>query len=180
MADYMAAHIRIGGTVSDSLVPRLCELITDAGVTIAFGSDLLRPKTANDLLGIREDVDGVMLLDLSSDETPWGEFADLEEFLREHDIAYTRRSYGKYEHGPVVVEYRPKEGFIELPANTELKPVVVASDLAAVDTAIADSLEFLKKGSIRDGMKALQTAHRLFRDNLPPALPPLEPFQIEA
>ena len=51
------------------------------------------------------DEDG--LLHFADCEVAWGEFQELEGWLREHGIPFQRQSSGKYEYDPCFVEFRP-------------------------------------------------------------------------
>jgi hypothetical protein len=179
MADYMAARIQIGGKVPREAVESLCAEIDNAGMDTEFGEYGFKPRSAEDLLAVCEDVAGVRLLALCDDEAKYGEFAVLEELLREHKIPYTRRSYGKYEHEPCVVEYRPEEGLFEWPANGALEPVVVAADLAGVDASLLRVRSHLCNGRYARARETAVRTQQLLWMQLPPVLPPLPQFEIE-
>ena len=179
MAENMAAEIEIGGKVAAGLVPELCRIISEAGVGLDCGSYDFRPASAKDLLEARRDTDDVLLL--IDDQARWGEFPDLETFLSEHNIPYTRRTEPKYEYDGELVDFRPGGGVIVVPINAAGYPIVPASALADVDAALAQALEYLTKGpgSVGPAIEPAKKAQQLLREHLPPQVPPLEPFEIE-
>ena len=179
MAERMAAEIEIGGKIAVGLVPELCRIIGQAGVGLEYGSYNFRPASAEDLLAARRDTDDVLLL--IDDQSRWGEFPDLEAFLREHNIPYTRRTEPKYEYDGELVEFRPGSEPVVITTNAAGHPVVSASVLAEVDAALAQALECLTKGpgSVGSAIKPAKRAQQLLRDHLPPPVPPLEPFEIK-
>ena len=179
MSDYMAAEIWIGGTISPSLVANLCAAITKQCASLEWGDAHFSPGTQPDLLEASQEKDGVSLLWLCDDQARWGEFDALERFLWENGITYTRRSDGKYEYDPEVVEFRPEQGMISLLTNNAGEPVVPVSELADIDAALTQVLELPDTASKQTISSAVQSAQRLLRERLPAVVPPLEPFEIE-
>ena len=176
MSDYIAAKIRIGGRISATLVPELCTVITQQHVSLEWGDARFRPRSAEDLLEARREEDGVRLLWLYDDQARWGRFDALEQFLQTHGIPFSRRSDGKYEYDPEIVEYRPEHGALPMLTNTDGEPVVPVSKLAVVETALKQAEGKRTRSEMID---SIQLAQRLLRKLLPPTLPLLEPFEIE-
>ncbi len=160
MSDYMPAEIHIGGRIAKRIVPDLCANIENQHVATEWGDAPFKPTTERDLLGACTD--GVLWL--CDTEARWGEFADLEEFLRENDIAYTRQTAGRYEYNPEIVEYRPGSDPVVLTTLASGEPIVPVSALVDVTKAI-------ERGSIVKVRQAM-------REALPPTVVPLEPFSI--
>lgn len=179
MSDRMAAEIWIGGKVPVELVPDLCATIGGEYVALEWGDARFQPHTAEDLLqACREDHRGVGLLWLCHDEARWGEFEDLEGFLREHGIAFTRHTAARYEYDAETVEHRRQSGLVALATNGSREPVVPASKLTPVEKSLAKGIDQLGRGKTTGGLRNLKRAMRLLREELPPAVPPLEPFEI--
>ena len=108
MSDRMAAEIWIGGKIPMSLVPALCAAISDEGVSLEWGDAPFRPSTADDFRQApKKDDHAVRLLWLCDEEAGGGVFEELEAFLREHEIAYTRQSTGHYEIRPGIGPFPP-------------------------------------------------------------------------
>ena len=180
MSDRMAAEIWIGGRVPMSLVPALCAAISDAGVSLEWGDAPFRPSTADDLRqGLREDDHAVRLLWLCDDQAGGDVFEELEAFLGEHEIAFTRQSTGHYEFDPEMVHCRPGHPLAALATNAVGQPVVPASELTAVPDLLAAALDPSRSDSAADSWSLVRTAQQLLQEQLPPALPPLESFEIE-
>ncbi|REK39226.1 MAG: hypothetical protein DWQ46_18240 [Planctomycetota bacterium] len=171
----MAAEIWIGGKVPASVAPELCAVIASQCVATEWGDAHFAPESPQDLLDACKDTSGVALLWLCDDQARWGEFDALETFLREHGISYKRRSDGRYEYDAELIEYRPERDVVATTTNAEGEPIIPVSKLAAVD-AVLDSAQQARSRS--EMLAALQAAQQLLREQLPPNVPPLEPFSI--
>ena len=77
-----------------------------------------------------------------------GEFDDLEEFLREHRIAFDRFSEGKYEYDPERVTYRPDQGVEKCLTTESGNPIVEVASLQPVLQALDALDERLRQGKI--------------------------------
>ena len=178
MSDRMAGEIRVGGKISLAVVPQLCDAITREGVSTEWGGGHFRPATTEELLAaVQPHSDQVPLLCLYDDDAAWGEFASLERFLEEHQIAFTRFSEGKYEYEPEMVAYRPSSGRIELLTNGNREPVIAPCELAAVEKELSRIVERARSNT-RGIATAVRKARDLLHDALPPSVPALEPFEI--
>ncbi len=201
MADRMAAEIWIGGSIPESLVEEFCGALRDEALSLDWGEASFEPQDAEELLeGTLKDSG---LLRLCCEETPMGEFHDLEFWLQSNDIPYTRKSDGKYEHDPAVVEFRPEEGLHEMTANKALEPVVTASSLEPVRDKLETAMDLLHRAAkahekgqdmprdlltsgnrlVRDmvdrlGRKAVEQAMGQLTKAMPPKVPPLPPLKI--
>jgi hypothetical protein len=114
------------------------------------------------------------LLHFADCEIAWGEFTDLEEFLREHDLPFKRHSSGKYEYLPELVEFRPDLGKeVNTIATDNGEPLVSKGELAPI-------LE--KMAALRESPGTQAQAWEQLFDELstivPPTLPPLPTFEI--
>jgi len=180
MSDRMAAEIWIGGKIPMSLVPALCAAISDEGVSLEWGDAPFRPSTADDFRqALREDDQAARLLWLCDEEAGGGVFEELEAFLREHEIAYTRQSTGHYEFDPEMVHFRPGRPLDSLATNAAGQPVVPASELTTVADLLATALDPSERNSAVDSWSLVRTARQLLQEQLPSALPPLEALEIE-
>ena len=180
MSEHLSAEIWIGGNVPESIVPDLCAAITDEDVALEWGESPFQPRTTGDLeTSLRENDNLERLLWLCDDRASWGKFENLERFLREHQIPFTRRTEGRYEYDPEMVEYRPAFGEIALAANHAGKPTVVAAKLEPVEHLLDAAIKLAQTDSGANIVSLMQTALELLRAQLPRRLPPLEPFSIE-
>ena len=94
MADRMAAEIWIGGKLPRSL---LDEFPID-DLRVDWDENPVDRTSEETLLAGRED-DHLHFCDC---EAAYGEFQELEGWLREHNIPFQRQSSGKYEYDPCV------------------------------------------------------------------------------
>ena len=123
--------------------------------------------------------DGVLVLWLCDDQATWGCFAGLEAFLQESGIPFTRRHDGGAMYDRELIEYHPGSKTVCLLTNSSGEPIVVVSSLMPVDAALARALEHLNNDRQTDANKSLKKALAMLRRQLPPATPPLEPFEID-
>ncbi len=176
MADRMSAEIWIGGSISESLVDEFCGVLRDESLSPDYGEASFEPHDAEELLeGTLKDSG---LLRLCDDEVAYGEFGDLETWLQEHDIPYTRKSDGKYEHDPVVVEFRPESGLHECTANKALQPVVPVEPLRKVVRRLQAATALPAKKKPKKARKRVKQALKLLTRHMPSELPPLPPLEI--
>ena len=178
MSDYMPAEIWIGGRVPATLAPQLCEQISSQGASLEWGGGSFTPSEARELLEACEDDDGVRLLRLYDDQARGGQFEALETFLQEHEIAFSRRSDGKYEYDPEVVESRPGRAPVYWTTDHGGNPTVQVAGLLEIEQMLGHAIQQLSDGMASRALAELRTAAERFRQQLPPSVPPLEPFEI--
>lgn len=181
MSDHMAAEIHIGGKVRRSVVQSLCAAITASGASLEWGGCQCRLNTPDELLRARSgDTGKPLLLKLYDDQARWGEFAELEKFLREHNIAYCRWSDGKYEYDAEADAFQPECGQLWWLTNHCRQPIVVAAELAPIEAKLTGLLEVLQRGKVDTAEVIAQVAsiREILRAELPPVVPPLETLEI--
>ena len=175
MADRMAAEIWIGGTLPRSLLDEFP--ISD--LRLDWGNTPLASTAEADILTARDD-DG--LLYFVDNEASWGEFGELEGWLREYKLPFRRRSEGKYEYSACEIEFRPdlrgkRNRDVYTITSPEGAPTVRVSEVEAITTRMAKLVGDRK----RSATQRLQAWERLLTKLtlvLPPKLPPLPPFEI--
>ncbi len=175
MADRIAAEIWIGGKLPRSLLEELP--ISD--LRLDWDHNRLRSSTEADILAARDE-DG--LLHFADDEAAWGQFEELEGWLREHKIPFRRHSEGKYEFSPELVEFRPdlkgkRNRNAYAITSPEGAPMVFVSEVETITTRMAK----LAANRKQSATQRLQSWERLLRKLtlvLPPKLPSLPRFEI--
>ena len=170
MADRIPAEIWVGGKLPRSLLDEfpIFDLRLDWDAT---------PFDSTSEEGILSARDESGLLHFADCEIAWGEFEDLESWLREHNIPFKRHSSGKYEYLPELVEFRPDLGEEVQTITTDSgEPLVCKSELVPI-------LEQMAK--LRQSNRPLSAQLRAWKrlsgklDTLvPPTLPPLPCFEI--
>jgi hypothetical protein len=178
MSEHIAAEIRIGGRMPASLVPALCQSIAHEAVALDWGEGRFSPTTKEDLLEAREDRDGVLLLRLYDTEASWGQFEQLEHFLRDHGIPYDRLSDPKYEYMGQLAMFRSGTDPLELPTDPQHRPIVLADELEPVVTSLSQSIRHMEGGDVQRALEVATQAQELLQKSLPPAVPPLPAFDI--
>ncbi|MGA2619399.1 MAG: hypothetical protein ABSF26_17465 [Thermoguttaceae bacterium] len=178
MSEHIAAEIRIGGKVPASLVPELCQSIAHEGVALDWGDGGFSPTTKEELLEAREDCGGALLLRLYDTEAPWGEFEQLEHFLREHGISYDRLSDPKYEYMAQLAIFRRGTDVLELPTDPQHRPTVLADQLEPVANSLSLLIRHMEGGDVQKALQAATQAQELLQKSLPPTVPPLPAFDI--
>jgi hypothetical protein len=175
MADRMSAEISIGGKLRRSLL----EEFPISDLYLDWDHNRLQSATEADLPASRDE-DG--LLHFADDEAAWGEFQELEGWLRENKIPFRRHSEGKYEYSPELVEFRPdlkgrrNQNVYTLATQTG-NPVIEVACFQKITTRMAK----LAANRKRSTTQRLESWERLLRKLiliLPPQLPPLPPFEI--
>jgi len=167
MADRMAAQIWIGGKLPRSLLNEFP--ISD--LRLDWDGTPFEWTTEAGVLAARDE-NG--LLHFADCEIAWGEFSELEDFLREHEIPFKRHSSGKYDYLPELVEFRPDLGKeVNTVATDNGEPLVSKGELAPI----------LEKMAALRGLPGVQVQawEQLFDELtnvVPPTLPPLPPFEI--
>ena len=96
----MAAEFWIGG----KLRRRLLEEIPLTNMRLDWDEHPLELTSAEGLLAARDEN---QLLHFCDCEAAYGEFQELEGWLRECKIPFRRHSSGKYEYLPETIEFRP-------------------------------------------------------------------------
>ena len=170
MADRMAAEIWIGGKLRRSLLEEfpISDLRLDWDQT---------PFDASSEEGILAGRDESKLLHFAECEAAWGEFEELEGWLREHKIPFKRHSSGKYEYLPESVEFRPDlNEEIQTITTDSGEPLIYKSDLVP----ILDKMAKLRRSScpLSAQLRAWKRLSGKLDKLVPPTLAPLPPFEI--
>lgn len=171
MADRFGGQIWIGGQVSRSkmsktntdekLLDDLTGHINNECMSLDWGDSIAQQfKNEEQLLACLNNENH---LNFKDDQARYGEFQELEDFLRENDIPYIRNSEAKYEHDAEEVWWFP--GMEEADGRT-----INADGNATIPMeSIKPAIEFLKAGHPECALGALQAL-----ENEPPTLPDFE------
>ena len=170
MSEHMSAEIWIGGPIPAALVPELCAEIGGEVAALDWGEVSFSPDTAAELLAaLRNDL-GVPLLHLHDDQARWGQFEGLETFLQKHGIPFRRRSEGKWEYDPELIEFRPNVGMVRYMTNNTGEPVVCIRELQTVELSVAKAVKLLGGGSAAKALTKMRGALRQLREQFLPAV----------
>jgi hypothetical protein len=175
MADRMAAEIWVGGKLPRSLLDEFP--ISD--LSLDWDNNRLASFGEADILAARNEDGHLHFADV---EAAWGQFEELEGWLRQRNLPFRRQSQGKYEYTPEMVEFRPdlkgkRDRNVYAITSPEGAPMVFASEVKAITTRMAK----LTGDRKRSESKRLQAWERLLKKLilvLPPKLPPLPRFEI--
>jgi len=165
MGDRWAAEIRIGGKITGATAQKLLPVVCAEGASLAYGDAAWQPTSVDELRDKRSE-DG--LLTLFNDQASWGEFDDLERFLRMNKVAFDRSSSGYYEYGAEIVQYRPSIGLQTWRTDGGTKLVPTEKILLAVQKFERSACRILK---VDDFLRSLRRA-------IGPDVPGLEPFEV--
>ena len=179
MGERLAAQIWIGGRLSANLADELRGAVIAQYVSLEFGDGQFCPDNLKDLLQASVEHHDGRALRLCDDQASWGEFADLESFLQEHTIPYTRHGEGGGGYNGEIVEYRPGTDPVCTPVDANGSPTVDADAIRRVAQSLDTALEQLDAGAVRKATLRLKRARRSLRKQLPPEIPPLPSFEIE-
>jgi hypothetical protein len=170
MSDRMAAEIWIGGKLPRSLRDEFP--ISD--LKLDFDETPFDATTEEGILSARDE-DG--LLHFADCEANWGEFAELEGWLREHNMPFRRHSSGKYGYMPELVESRPDLGEeVQTIATDSGEPLVCKSELLPIVEKMAE----LRRSDrpLNAQVRAWKRLAGKLAKLVPPTLPPLPTFEI--
>ena len=175
MSDRMAAEIWIGGKILRSLL----EEFPISDLRLDWDNNSLASSAETDILAARDE-DGH--LHFADAEAAWGEFEELEGWLREHNVPFRRHSEGKYEHAPELVEFRPdlngkRNREVYVVTTPEGAPMVSVSEVEKITTRMT-KLAAERKLSATQRLQAWEKLLNKLTQVLPPKLPPLPRFEI--
>ena len=178
MSERRAAEIWIGGTIQPELVNELCAAIRGEQLSLAWGDAVFEPRDADELLEGLGGLDGVDVLYFCDDRAAWGQFAELEEFLRKRGLPYDRRTGASDCYDGAIAQFCPGQKLAETTTNANGYPVADADAVEKAWQVLTKAQQALEQGkSVRS---QLGRATKLLAGALPPDLPPLPPFAIQS
>jgi hypothetical protein len=180
MADYVAAHITIGGRVSERIVPALCQAISEQQVGLEWGAWNFCPGSAQALLKARRKIGAARVLRLYSDEMAYGNFDLLQEFLVDHQLPFDRWHDAKYEIPCELMVYRPESELRFFLTNLQEEIVVRAEPLMGLPALLQETRQLLRARGKEAALQALRRCQRLAAEHLPPVILPLPALAIVA
>jgi len=162
MADRFAGQINIGGKIPAELKDNLAELIFAEVTYLGTGCS----EEIGAVEAVYKQFDSAASMNLpvrfSDDQARYGEFPDLEAFLRKHNIHFDRQSDARYEYdGETVIFRGDKEWTFNSTQNGEL--------LVSYDK-IREALEIVSAGDLAKCLNAIQ--------EIAPDYPVLEPLEF--
>ncbi len=122
MADYMAAHIEIGGKLARCKLNELLSLIEELSAE-DYGSS---PPNQEYLQTCADENKPLALYD---DQARYGEFPELEEFCIANNLTFKRHSSPKYEYEGQIRFYSPDSSEQVIGATDEGEPYLKWSEL---------------------------------------------------
>lgn len=146
MAETFPTGIRIGGTVTKSQL----EIIKER-----FKESSLRDAEFN----VHDD--HIYAFDCFA---TWGEFPELEEFLKENRIPFDRHTEARYEYNGTVTYFRPE---------ISSEPFVFPADQSGDPYILWETLKQALEES-----KSLEELKEKIKDHVPINVPPLPPLQV--
>ena len=176
MSERRAAEIWIGGTIQPELVNEMCAAIRGEQLSLEWGDAVFEPRDADELLEGLGGLDGVDVLHFCDDRAAWGQFAELEEFLRKRRLPYDRRTGASDCYDGAIAQFRPGRKLAETTTNANGYPVADADAVEKAWRLLTKAQQALKQG--KSPRRQLSRATKLLAGALPPDLPPLPPFAI--
>ncbi len=122
MADYMAAHIEIGGKLASCKLNELLSLIEELSAEDYSSS----PPNQEYLQTCRDENKPLALYD---DQARYGEFPELEQFCIANNLTFNRHSSPKYEYEGQIRFYSPDSGDQVIGATDDGEPYLKWSEL---------------------------------------------------
>ena len=122
MADYMAAHIEIGGKLARCKLNELLSLIEE----LSAEDDSSSPLNQEYLQTCTDENKPLALYD---DQARYGEFPELEQFCIANKLTFNRKSSPKYEYEGQIRFFSPDSGERNISATDAGEPYLVLSEL---------------------------------------------------
>ncbi len=122
MADYMAAHIEIGGKLARCKLNEFLSLIEE----LSAEDDWSSPPNQEYLQKCRDDKKPIVLYD---DQARYGEFPELEQFCIANNLTFNRHSSPKYEYEGQIRFFSPDSGEQVIGATDDGEPYLKWSEL---------------------------------------------------
>ncbi len=122
MADYMSAHIEIGGKLARTKLTELLSLIHELSAEDYSSS----PPNQEYLQTCADENKPLALYD---DQVRYGEFPELEEFCIANNLTFNRKSSPKYEYEGQIRLHSPDSGEQVIGATDEGEPYLKWSEL---------------------------------------------------
>jgi len=122
MADYMAAHIEIGGKLARTKLKELLSLIEELSAEDYSSS----PPNQEYLQTCADENKPLALYD---DQARYGEFPELEEFCIANNLTFKRHSSPKYEYEGQIKLFSPDPGEQVIGATDDGEPYLRWSEL---------------------------------------------------
>jgi hypothetical protein len=178
MSERLTGEIWIGGAIKPDQAPELCTAIRSQQLSLEWGDASFEPHDAEQLLEGLDDLDGASVLHFCNDQANWGQFAELEEFLREHHLSYARRTGSSDCYDGALVEFRPGRELVILTTNANGHPVAEMEIVEKAWYLLKEAQQSLRQG--KNVLGQLDQAIQLLAGLIPPELPPLPPFVVES
>ncbi len=122
MADYMAAHIEIGGKLARTKLNELLSLI----VELSAEDDWSSPPNQEYLQTCADENKPLALYD---DQARYGEFPELEQFCIANNLTFNRHNSPKYEYEGQIRLFSPDSGEQVIGATDDGEPYLKWSEL---------------------------------------------------
>ena len=122
MADYMAAHIEIGGKLARTKLSELLSLIEELSAE-DYGSSSPNQEY------LQTCADENKPLALYDDQARYGEFPELEQFCIANNLTFNRHSSPKYEYEGQIKVFSPDSGEQVIGATDDGEPYLKWSEL---------------------------------------------------
>jgi hypothetical protein len=177
MSDYLAAQITIGGCISRAIAPRLCKLIGAANLLLDW-EEPFEPRTAEDLLAGRREIDGEWVLQLTYLDAPYGAFPELEAFLVAHEIPFDRQSDPGHGYDGALVIFRPGAGPSQFIATSNGEPAVRLQPVWDLEASLRDYARHVGRAPRRDLQAMLRRILEQIEDTLPARPAALPSFEV--
>jgi len=144
MADYMAAHIEIGGKLARCKLNKLLSLIEELSAE-DYGSSALNQGY------LQTCADEKKPLALYDDQARYGEFAELEQFCIANNLTFKRHSSPKYEYEGQIRFFSPDSGERVIGATDDGEPYLRWSELKDYQERGSTLQEVIAKVAEYDG-----------------------------
>ena len=163
MSERFATEIYIGGEIKKSLIPDLIGTIKQEDLYADFWEKPIVLEKEEDLLNY---LDNKGRLYFADPERSWGNFQDLEDFLKDHRISYDKKVSPGGEYDGEYFVFRPDTGADCRQTDSDGNIVARDVELEAIQKIVQESLTQSASGFL---LKQLELINCMITSILHPA-----------
>lgn len=164
MADYYYAKIKIGGKLNNSQLNGIYEIIEDKHIEIFNLGNLSIPEDMRERFQneVKLSIKTSDLIIFESDESRWGEYAYLQEYLEDNNIPYILESGSYYDIPERRKVFNPE-------SNQDSSQMLINGEEVLMKRDVREVIEMLRTGQNQAALKRLMYMCEEFNTDIPNA-----------
>lgn len=164
MADYYFAKIKIGGKINSNQLDEMYQIIEDKHTEIFNLGNLSIPSDMKESFNreVNLSIKTTDLIVFESDESKWGEYPYLQEFLENNNIPYVLESGAYYDIPEKRKVFNPE-------SNEDSSQILINGEEVIMKRDIREVIEMLRLGQNQAALKRLMYMCEEFNSDIPNA-----------